>query len=158
MQTRRTILSALSCGITGLAAGCVESINPLESPIKLAHISITNLSDSSHEFEIRVRRDNKTVHKSTHRLEADGGSVSGSAERCRWMDVPGTYVISCRLEDGKWVSQSVEEGVSGHPDFALVQILYDGWDRERLAFFIEPGSASASQSEENCQLAASLEE
>ena len=74
------------------------------------------------------------------------------------MDTSGSYVVAARLGENEWVSQSIDEGVSGNPEYALAHIVYDGWNRKRLAFLIEPGEERDTRSAEKCHLAPSLQD
>jgi len=156
MHTRRTLLTTLGGGLLAGTAGCLDTVNPFRSPPTLAYLKLANLSDSPHEFDIRVRRDEATVHESTHQL-AEDRAVSGYAERCTWMEAPGSYVVSARVDSGEWVTQSVAEGLRGQPDSAMVYVAYDAWNRGRLVFFVEPDSTSADGSGGPCQLDAGTE-
>lgn len=139
-------------------AGCNESPPAFFDPeTKLARVDLTNLGQSSQPFQIRVLRNDSVIHESAHHLGGEGETVAGTHEACSWMDTPGSYVVAARLGEGEWVSQSIDEGVSGSPEYVLVHIIYDGWDRERLAFLIEPGEESVSNSDAPCQLGDSTE-
>lgn len=156
MRTRRSILCTLGCAATVTTVGCAGSpVDFLDSGTKLAQFDLTNLSSSSHRFEIRVQRNDSVVHESTHTLEGDGGSVTGTVGACPWMDTSGSYVVAARLGDGEWVSQSVDEGVSSSPEYAFAYIIYDGWNTKRLTFVIEPANERDMHPTEKCHLAPS---
>lgn len=154
MRTRRSILCTLGCAAAVPTVGCAGfPVEYLDSGAKLARIDLTNLSGSSHRFEIRVQRNNMVVHESAHDLGGDGESVSGTAEACPWMDTSGSYVVAARLGDGEWEPQSVDEGVSASPEYVSVHIVYDGWNRKRLVFLIEPAEERDAHSAGKCHSA-----
>lgn len=153
MRTRRSILALLGSGLSLSTAGCAELPTGLFDPgLKLDRVNVTNLGDSPQRFGVRVERSDTEVHRSTHTLERDGGSVVGTARTCSWMETASSYSVAARIGDGEWTTRSVSEGVSGNPEYARVWVIYDGWNRERIVFVIQAGREADSRSEGDCQL------
>lgn len=152
-RTRRSVLRTLGSGAIAATTGCVDSVSDrLDSTTKLGWVGVSNLGASAHRFELRVSRNGDIVHQSSHRLQGDGGSVEGASNSCVWMQTAGSYTIKIRIADGEWISQSVDEGIEGSTECAFVHVVYDGWNQDQFAFFVEPGCERVSQYDGRCRL------
>ena len=152
MKTRRSLLAALGCAATAPTVGCIESpLKYLDSGPKLAQIALSNFSDSSQPFEIRIQRNDAVVHRSTHTLE-EGESVAETAEACHWMETAGSYIIEARIRNGEWVSQPVDESVNGRPEYVSIHVAYDAWNNDRITFLIEQSEKPDTNSSSECLL------
>ncbi|MFC5365792.1 hypothetical protein [Salinirubrum litoreum] len=105
---RREFLAVAGLSATVSTAGCLDSVLGRER--RLARVGLSNFADESHRFDLRVARDDETVHESTHEVRgASDDRIFGTAPDCDWGTTPGDYEVFARVDGGEWASRSASE-------------------------------------------------
>ena len=99
---RRELLAAVGTA-TPLVGGCLS--RSADPTIQLGYLDVGNFDTASHRFDVRVFRDGKRVHDSSHEVRARDDVVHGTAVECTWDETPGTYTVSARVDGGEWAEQ-----------------------------------------------------
>ena len=127
-MNRRALLSSLGAvGISALA-GCSVSMPFLEQT-KLGLLAVHNWDkNTSHTFELRVKRDGSLVHESTHEVEKmEGNFASGAAADCTWDDVSGEYVVAVRVDSNEWREFNLQEATDNSPECITMYVQYGSY-------------------------------
>lgn len=118
-MNRRAVLGSLAALGTASAAGCLDAIRPGTPTTALQTLMIRNRDSAyRHTFSVRVRRGSETVHQSVHDVErsTEENQFPIALVDCTWGSTEGRYVVSARVDGGKWyefdLTKHIESGQS----------------------------------------------
>lgn len=108
---RRAFLTAVGTSVAMGTAGCLESLEDrLDTSIQLGWFVGLNFDTESHQFELRVTRDDTQVHQSSHEIPPrDGSYIHSAVAECTWGDIAGDYTVGARVDGNEWVEESLTE-------------------------------------------------
>jgi hypothetical protein len=136
VHRRALLASVATAGVTS-TTGCLDGLTGAQkTAFQLGYVQIFNLTGTGHQFTIRVSRDGTEVHRSTHEVPGQDGSVAESATpECNWGRTAGMYDVAVRVDGGDWDTVSSED-YDANEDcaLALVEGMYRGADRLELGY------------------------
>ena len=126
IDRRRFIGSMAVAGVSGVA-GCTNfPIGGSSDESQLGRVEIVNRDDANHVVEVRVERNDATVHQAAYLIPAaspDDDQIPGEVVEHSWQDSPARVRVSARLKGRQWAS--VRSRDHGTPSCFSVLITID---------------------------------
>jgi hypothetical protein len=135
-MNRRALLASLATAGAVSTTGCLDGFTGTQDEeFQLGYVAVHNLTQNAQQVTIRVTRGETEVHRSTHDIAGQDGSVVESAiPECDWGSASGRYEVAVRVEDGEWTTESFEDYDTDGGDcpIAIAEDKYRGEDQLSL--------------------------
>ncbi|WP_277543806.1 hypothetical protein [Haloarcula laminariae] len=120
-MNRRGLLCSFSIPAATSVGGCLGLDSVFNGSVTLGAVLLENRDpDSSHRFDVRVKRGGKTVHTGSYTVQSRPDEfIRTRFVDCTWREVDGNYSIVARVDDGTWGEYSILDGVDNKTDCAV---------------------------------------
>ena len=126
---RRDFLGSLSIPLVTGIGGCLDSNPVFSEAITLGAVLLENHDpNASHQFDVRVKRDGRTVHDGSYRIKPRPPErIPTEFVDCTWEDERGEYSIAARIDGGRWGEYDVHDGAESESDCVVSSVQRIRW-------------------------------